>query len=134
MAGVELQGKHAVVVGRSNIVGLPVTHLLQEANATVTLCHSKTKDLQEMCKRADVLVVAIGQPEIVRGDWIKPGAVVVDVGINCIDGLFLILLIKSLFEEMQRVKRAIGSLVMFVLKRLNTLLRLLRRSQAVLVQ
>jgi 5,10-methylene-tetrahydrofolate dehydrogenase/methenyl tetrahydrofolate cyclohydrolase len=67
-------------------VGLPISSLLQERNATVTLCHSKTKNIEEVCKLADILVVAIGQAEYVKKEWIKPGAVVIDVGINRIDG------------------------------------------------
>jgi len=75
-------GKEAVVIGRSNIVGKPVAFLLLAQNATVTLCHSKTKEIAEKVKRADVVVAAVGIPEFVKGDWIKPGAVVIDVGIN----------------------------------------------------
>jgi methylenetetrahydrofolate dehydrogenase (NADP+)/methenyltetrahydrofolate cyclohydrolase len=71
-----------VVVGRSNIVGKPVTQLLLAENATVTVAHSKTRDLAAVCRRADLLVAAIGRPEMVPGDWIKPGATVIDVGIN----------------------------------------------------
>jgi methylenetetrahydrofolate dehydrogenase (NADP+)/methenyltetrahydrofolate cyclohydrolase len=74
-----------VVVGRSNIVGKPVAQLLLRANATVTMAHSRTPDLPGLCRRADILVAAVGRPEMVRGDWIKPGAVVIDVGINRID-------------------------------------------------
>jgi methylenetetrahydrofolate dehydrogenase (NADP+)/methenyltetrahydrofolate cyclohydrolase len=81
-----LAGMEAVVVGRSNIVGKPVAQLLLQENATVTICHSKTKDLPAVCRRADVLVAAIGKPEMVRGDWIKPGATVIDVGINRVPG------------------------------------------------
>jgi 5,10-methylene-tetrahydrofolate dehydrogenase/methenyl tetrahydrofolate cyclohydrolase len=84
-SGVKLEGANAVVLGRSNIVGMPVALLLIEANATVTVCHSRTKNLQEVCATADVLVAAVGRPEMVRGDWIKPGAVVIDVGVNRID-------------------------------------------------
>ncbi|KAG5519084.1 hypothetical protein PMAC_002170 [Pneumocystis sp. 'macacae'] len=79
---VKLEGKNAVVLGRSNIVGNPMSYLLRNANATVTLCHSKSRDIKEITKKADILVVAIGHPELVREDWIKPGAVVIDVGIN----------------------------------------------------
>lgn len=82
LAGAPLAGARAVVVGRSNIVGKPIAQLLLAANATVTLAHSRTKDLAAVCREADVLVVAVGKPELVRGDWVKPGAVVVDVGIN----------------------------------------------------
>jgi len=81
-AGVELAGRRAVVVGRSLIVGKPVAFLLLERHATVTVCHSRTRDLAAEVGRADVLVVAIGRPEAVRGEWIKPGAVVIDVGMN----------------------------------------------------
>ncbi len=83
--GMDLKGKNAVVIGRSNIVGKPVSLLLLERNATVTITHSKTQDLPGVCKQADVLVVAAGKPEMVKGDWIKPGAVVIDVGIHRID-------------------------------------------------
>ena len=81
-----LAGLEAVVVGRSNIVGKPVAQLLLAENATVTVTHSKTRDLPAVCRRADLLVAAIGRPEMVRGDWIKPGATVIDVGINRVDG------------------------------------------------
>ncbi len=84
-SGIEIAGKDAVVVGRSNIVGVPVAALLQNADATVTVCHSKTRDLPDKVRRADIVVAAIGRPEYVRGDWIKPGAAVIDVGINRID-------------------------------------------------
>jgi methylenetetrahydrofolate dehydrogenase (NADP+)/methenyltetrahydrofolate cyclohydrolase len=77
-----LAGKEAVVVGRSNIVGKPVVQLLLQDNATVTICHSKTQDLPEVCRRADLLIAAVGMPEMVRSHWIKPGATVIDVGIN----------------------------------------------------
>jgi methylenetetrahydrofolate dehydrogenase (NADP+)/methenyltetrahydrofolate cyclohydrolase len=77
-----IEGKEAVVVGRSNIVGKPVALLLLQRNATVTVCHSKTKDIAGVCRRADILVAAIGRPRMIAGDWIKPGAVVIDVGMN----------------------------------------------------
>ena len=77
-----LAGLNAVVVGRSNIVGKPVAQLLLGESATVTIAHSKTRDLREVCARADLLVAAVGRPEMIRGDWIKPGATVIDVGIN----------------------------------------------------
>jgi len=83
--GVQIAGKHAVVMGRSNIVGLPVSLLLLERNATVTICHSQTKDLKEKVSQADILIAACGQPQIIKKDWIKPGAVVIDVGMNAID-------------------------------------------------
>ncbi len=81
-SGAELEGKHAVILGRSDIVGTPVSLLLKNADATVTMCHTKTKDLEKIVRQADILVVAIGRPEFVQGDWIKPGAIVIDVGIN----------------------------------------------------
>ncbi|HEY4981492.1 MAG TPA: bifunctional methylenetetrahydrofolate dehydrogenase/methenyltetrahydrofolate cyclohydrolase FolD [Pseudolabrys sp.] len=81
-----LAGLEAVVIGRSNIVGKPVAQLLLAENATVTIAHSKTRDLPAVCRRADLLVAAIGKPELVRGDWIKPGATVIDVGINRVAG------------------------------------------------
>ena len=79
---VELEGAEAVVVGRSDLVGKPVAALLLAANATVTTCHSRTRDLAEVCRRADVLIAAVGKPGLVQGDWVKPGAVVIDVGMN----------------------------------------------------
>ena len=82
----DLSGKDAVVIGRSNIVGKPMAQLLTDANATVTIAHSRTKDLPEVVKRADIVVAAVGRPEMVKGDWIKPGATVIDVGINRVDG------------------------------------------------
>ncbi|WP_026792475.1 bifunctional methylenetetrahydrofolate dehydrogenase/methenyltetrahydrofolate cyclohydrolase FolD [Pleomorphomonas oryzae] len=80
-----LAGKHAVVIGRSNIVGKPMAQLLLQKNATVTIAHSKTADLPALCRTADVLVAAVGRPQMVKGDWVKPGAVVIDVGINRIE-------------------------------------------------
>jgi methylenetetrahydrofolate dehydrogenase (NADP+)/methenyltetrahydrofolate cyclohydrolase len=82
LAGVDLTGKRAVVIGRSNIVGKPIAQLLLQANATVTIAHSKTKDLPAVCREAEVLVAAVGRAEMVKRDWVKPGAVVIDVGIN----------------------------------------------------
>ncbi|MGV6887919.1 bifunctional methylenetetrahydrofolate dehydrogenase/methenyltetrahydrofolate cyclohydrolase FolD [Rhodophyticola sp. SM2404] len=81
-----LSGMNAVVVGRSNIVGKPMAQLLLGDSCTVTIAHSRTKDLQEVCRRADILVAAVGRPEMVTGDWVKPGATVIDVGINRIEG------------------------------------------------
>ncbi len=83
--GIEIEGKQAVVLGRSNIVGLPVSMLLLHRNATLTICHSRTRNLPEVTRRADILVAAIGRAEMVRGDWIKPGAAVIDVGVNAVD-------------------------------------------------
>ncbi|NLC32455.1 MAG: bifunctional methylenetetrahydrofolate dehydrogenase/methenyltetrahydrofolate cyclohydrolase FolD [Clostridiales bacterium] len=84
--GVELSGKEAVVIGRSNIVGKPVAMLLLNEDCTVTICHSRTKNLKEHCKRADILVAAIGKPHFVTADMVKLGAAVIDVGINRVDG------------------------------------------------
>lgn len=84
-AGAEFDGAEAVVVGRSNIVGMPVAMLLIHRNATVTVCHSRTKDLPGVCRRADILVAAVGRPQMVKADWVKPGAFVIDVGSNRID-------------------------------------------------
>ena len=84
-AGVETNGAEAVIVGRSNIVGLPMAMLLQKANATVTICHSRTKDLTEHLKRADIVVAAIGWAEMIKGGMLKPGVAIIDVGINRVD-------------------------------------------------
>jgi 5,10-methylene-tetrahydrofolate dehydrogenase/methenyl tetrahydrofolate cyclohydrolase len=84
-AGATIEGAVAVVVGRSNIVGMPAALLLVKENATVTICHSRTKDLPEVCRKADILIAAIGRAEMIRGDWIKPGAYVIDVGTNRVD-------------------------------------------------
>lgn len=84
--GVEIAGKNAVVIGRSNIVGKPVSILLQQQNATVTMCHSRTQDLPGVCRGADILVAAAGNPRMVKGDWIKPGAAVMDVGVTEVEG------------------------------------------------
>ncbi len=81
-AGIALRGARTLVLGRSNLVGRPVAALLLNADATVTVAHSRTRDLPEECRRADILVAAVGRPELVRGDWLRPGAVVIDVGIN----------------------------------------------------
>jgi methylenetetrahydrofolate dehydrogenase (NADP+)/methenyltetrahydrofolate cyclohydrolase len=82
----DLTGLNAVIVGRSNIVGKPMGQLLLGENCTVTTAHSRTRDLPEVCRAADILVAAVGRPEMIRGDWIKPGATVIDVGINRIEG------------------------------------------------
>lgn len=83
--GKDLSGKTAVVVGRSNIVGKPMFNLLLAANATVTVAHSRTQNLEALCKTADILIAAVGRPQMIKGDWVKPGAVLIDVGINRID-------------------------------------------------
>ena len=80
--GVDLSGKNAVVIGRSNIVGKPMAQLLLKESCTVTIAHSRTNDIEEICKKADIVIAAVGRPKMVKGDWIKNGAVVIDVGIN----------------------------------------------------
>jgi len=83
--GVELSGKNAVVIGRSNIVGKPMAQLLLKESCTVTIAHSRTKNIEDVCKKADIIVAAVGKPEMVKGDWIKRDAIVIDVGINRIE-------------------------------------------------
>lgn len=85
-AGAQLEGAEAVVVGRSNLFGKPMAQLLLGANATVTTCHSRTRDLAAVCRRADVLIAAVGRAQMVKADWVKPGAIVIDVGMNRTDG------------------------------------------------
>jgi methylenetetrahydrofolate dehydrogenase (NADP+) / methenyltetrahydrofolate cyclohydrolase len=103
-AGAELEGAEAVVVGRSNLFGKPMAQLLLGANATVTTCHSRTRDLASVCRRADVLIAAVGRPRMVKADWVKPGAVVVDVGMSRTeDGLAG----DVDFDEVREVARAI---------------------------
>lgn len=83
--GKDLSGLEAVIIGRSNIVGKPMASLLLQANATVTICHSRTRNLPDVARRADILVAAVGRPDMVKGSWIKPGATVIDVGINRVE-------------------------------------------------
>ncbi|MFP6654117.1 MAG: bifunctional methylenetetrahydrofolate dehydrogenase/methenyltetrahydrofolate cyclohydrolase FolD [Myxococcota bacterium] len=83
---IKIEGAHAVVVGRSNIVGKPISILLQQQNATVTMCHSRTRNLDAVCRSADILVAATGQPRMIKAEWIKPGAAVMDVGVSEVDG------------------------------------------------
>ena len=85
-AGAQLEGTEAVVIGRSNLFGKPMAQLLLAANATVTVCHSRTRDLAQVCARADILIAAVGRAEMVRAEWIKPGATVIDVGMNRLEG------------------------------------------------
>jgi len=102
--GISLPGKKVVVLGRSNIVGKPAALLFLRENATVTICHSRTADVRQECTQADVLVVAVGRPRLVKGDWVKPGAVVIDVGINRVDGQ----IVGDVdFDEVQEVAGAI---------------------------
>lgn len=84
--GTAISGKKVVVLGRSNIVGKPAARLFLQENATVTICHSRTQNIEEECRQADILIVAVGRPKLVKKDWVKPGAVVIDVGINRVDG------------------------------------------------
>ncbi len=103
-AGIDLQGAEAVVVGRSNLFGKPMAQLLLQANATVTVCHSRTRDLPAVTRRADVLIAAVGQDRMVKRDWVKPGATVIDVGMNrSEDGLHG----DVAFDEVQEVAGAI---------------------------
>jgi len=99
-----LSGKHAVVIGRSNLNGKPMTQLLLKENCTVTITHSKTKDLKEECLRADIIIAAVGIPKLVKGDWVKNGAIVIDVGINKTD---LGLVGDVDFDEVSKVAKAI---------------------------
>jgi methylenetetrahydrofolate dehydrogenase (NADP+)/methenyltetrahydrofolate cyclohydrolase/formyltetrahydrofolate synthetase len=84
-SGTPIEGANAVVLGRSNIVGMPAALMLIERNATVTVCHSRTKDIAGACRNADIILAAIGRAHFVKGDWIKPGATIIDVGTNVID-------------------------------------------------
>lgn len=104
-SGIDISGKECVIVGRSNIVGKPMSMLLLHENGTVTVCHSKTKDLKEVTKRADILVVAVGRPEFITGDMIKEGAVVIDVGINRLENKKLVGDVE--FESAEKVASAI---------------------------
>ena len=83
--GIPIEGANAVVLGRSNIVGMPVALLLVGRNATVTICHSRSRDLPGICSQADILIAAVGRPEMVKANWVKPGATVIDVGTNRVD-------------------------------------------------
>ena len=99
-----LSGKHAVVIGRSNLNGKPMTQLLLKENCTVTITHSKTKDLKAECNRADIIIAAVGRPKLVKGDWVKKGAIVIDVGINKTDSG----LVGDVdFDEVSKVAKAI---------------------------
>lgn len=100
-SGAKIQGANAVVLGRSKIVGTPMAELLKWHHATVTTCHSRTADLPSVVRSADILVVGIGRPEMVKGSWVKPGAVVIDCGINSVPGscqcYFGILILRLFF-------------------------------------
>ena len=110
---VNLQGKNAVVIGRSNIVGKPMAQLLLKESCTVTIAHSKTKDLQKTCKNADIIIAAVGKPKMVKGNWIKEGSIVLDVGINRIEtkinGEIKKILVGDVdFSEVQNIAGAIS--------------------------
>jgi methylenetetrahydrofolate dehydrogenase (NADP+)/methenyltetrahydrofolate cyclohydrolase len=106
-AGAELEGAEAVVIGRSNLFGKPMAQLLLGANATVTTCHSRTRDLPAVCRRADVLIAAVGRPQMVKADWVKPGATVIDVGMNRMNTSPPTLTGDVDFDAVRQVARAI---------------------------
>ncbi|MDQ3678898.1 MAG: bifunctional methylenetetrahydrofolate dehydrogenase/methenyltetrahydrofolate cyclohydrolase FolD [Actinomycetota bacterium] len=106
-AGTELEGAEAIVVGRSNLFGKPMAQLLLGANATVTMCHSRTRDLAGVCRRADVLIAAVGRAQMVKADWVKPGATVIDVGMNRMETTPLTLVGDVDFEAVKEVAGAI---------------------------
>ena len=126
-----LNGKHAVVIGRSNLNGKPMTQLLLKENCTVTITHSKTKDLKAECSRADIIVAAVGRPKLVKGDWVKKGAIVIDVGINKTDSG----LVGDVdFDEVSKVAKAItpvpgGVGPMTIACLLNNTIECFKRSQ-----
>jgi len=106
-AGAQIEGAEAVVVGRSNLFGKPMAQLLLGANATVTMCHSRTRDLPEVCRRADVLIAAVGRAQMVGADWVKPGATVIDVGMNRTNSTPPTLVGDVDFDAVKDVARAI---------------------------
>ena len=130
---IPLEGAEAVVIGRSDIVGKPVAVLLQQANATVTQCHSRTRDLRAHCRRADVLVAAVGVPMLVKGDWVKPGAAVIDVGVSAIDGVIVGDVDTDAVSGTARLvtphRRGVGPMTVTMLLR-NTLLAYEQRTRA----
>jgi methylenetetrahydrofolate dehydrogenase (NADP+)/methenyltetrahydrofolate cyclohydrolase len=126
-----LSGKHAVMIGRSNLNGKPMTQLLLKENCTVTIAHSKTKDLKAECSRADIIIAAVGRPKLVKGDWVKKGAIVIDVGINKTDSG----LVGDVdFDEVSKVAKAItpvpgGVGPMTIACLLNNTIECFKRSQ-----
>lgn len=131
--GISLEGAEAVVIGRSDIVGKPVAVLLQQANATVTQCHSRTRDLREHCRRADVLVAAVGVPKLVKRDWVKPGAAVIDVGVTVVDGVLTGDVdtdgVSGIAKLVTPHRRGVGPMTITMLLR-NTLLAYEQRTRA----
>jgi len=123
--GIPIEGAQAVVIGRSNIVGKPVSLLLQQRNATVTMCHSRTRDLASVCREADILIAATGRPRMVKADWVKPGAAVIDVGVSEVDGQLVGDVDFDAMQGLARLitpsRRGIGPLTITMLLR-NTLL------------
>ena len=130
---IPLAGAEAVVIGRSDIVGKPVAVLLQQANATVTQCHSRTRDLREHCRRADVIVAAVGVPKLVQRDWVKPGAAVIDVGVSVVDGVLTGDVDTDGVSGIARLvtphRRGVGPMTITMLLR-NTLLAYEQRTRA----
>jgi methylenetetrahydrofolate dehydrogenase (NADP+)/methenyltetrahydrofolate cyclohydrolase len=122
---IPIEGAHAVVIGRSNIVGKPISLLLQQRNATVTMCHSRTRDLAGICRQADILVAATGRPRMVKADWVKPGAAVIDVGVTEVDGKLVgdvdFEAVKGIARLITPSRRGIGPMTITMLLR-NTLL------------
>ncbi|MBW2282598.1 MAG: bifunctional methylenetetrahydrofolate dehydrogenase/methenyltetrahydrofolate cyclohydrolase FolD [Deltaproteobacteria bacterium] len=122
---IPIEGAHAVVIGRSNIVGKPISLLLQQRNATVTMCHSRTRDLAGICRQADILVAATGRPCMVKADWVKPGAAVIDVGVTEVDGKLVgdvdFEAVKGIARLITPSRRGIGPMTITMLLR-NTLL------------
>jgi methylenetetrahydrofolate dehydrogenase (NADP+)/methenyltetrahydrofolate cyclohydrolase len=130
---IPLEGADAVVIGRSDIVGKPVAVLLQQANATVTQCHSRTRDLREHCRRADVLVAAVGVPKLVKRDWVKSGAAVIDVGVSAVDGVIVGDVdtdgVAGIAKLVTPHRRGVGPMTITMLLR-NTLLAYEQRTRA----
>jgi methylenetetrahydrofolate dehydrogenase (NADP+)/methenyltetrahydrofolate cyclohydrolase len=122
--GVEIEGADAVVIGRSAIVGKPISILLQQRNATVTMCHSRTRDLAGICRRADIVVAATGRPKMLKADWIKPGAAVIDVGVTEVAGELVgdvdFEALKGIASLLTPSRRGIGPMTITMLLR-NTL-------------
>jgi methylenetetrahydrofolate dehydrogenase (NADP+)/methenyltetrahydrofolate cyclohydrolase len=122
---IPIEGANAVVIGRSNIVGKPISLLLQQRNATVTMCHSRSRELADICRRADILVAAAGRPRMVKREWIKPGAAVIDVGVTEVDGKLVgdvdFEAVKGVARLITPSRRGIGPMTITMLLR-NTLI------------